>query len=74
MKLSKTQKRLLELKNYNKTNSQAKALANLNKIFDEGVCKPLRFGYTTNTLKSAKPYDTPRFLKNWSKDKRKKNI
>lgn len=70
MKLSKTQTRLLELKAYNKTDAQKKALENLEERYKSGVHRPLKFGQTQPLLSSAKPYDTPRVVKDWSEDKK----
>lgn len=71
MNQKKSQERLEQLKNYDKTKAQQNAFAELNKRFDGDIYVPRRYGQIEPKLANAVPYDTPRFLKDWSQDKRK---
>lgn len=57
-----------------KTLEQHLAFERLKKTFAEGVVRPERYGQTQPSLKSAKLYDTPRNLKDWSQDRRKTEL
>lgn len=71
MNQKKSKERLEQLKNYDKTKAQQNAFSELNKRFDGDIYVPRRYGQTQPNLKNAIPYDTPRFMKDWSQDKRK---
>ena len=57
-----------------KTENQLKAWNKLNSLYESYHVKPLKYGFTQQTLKDSKPYDVPGFLSNWSQDKRKTQI
>lgn len=57
-----------------KTLEQHLAFERLKKTFDEGIVRPDRFGQTVPSLNSAKPYDVPGNLKDWSQDRRKTEL
>lgn len=55
-------------------NKQSESWNKLNNLYIQYPVKPLKFGFTTPSLKDATQYDYPGFLRDWSKDKRKTSI